>query len=99
MGKTKALSEEQEKTRMELYEAGFTDRQIAKRIGLTPSGAGQWRTSRGLPPNKKSGAKNGHGAGIEAASNMRGISEIAAKARELGLSYGQYMAHVRDGRL
>lgn len=43
-----------DKERMVLYQQGFSDREICRRLNLNPCGSTitQWRQSKGLPPNK-----------------------------------------------
>jgi|GEM_PF-4699608 len=42
---------EQEKCRLELYQQGLSDKEIAERLGDTYIAIGQWRFSRSLPSN------------------------------------------------
>lgn len=50
--KTKShLSETENKTRMNLYDAGFSDKQIAKERGISSQAIQLWRKRRNIPSN------------------------------------------------
>jgi hypothetical protein len=52
------LSESEEKIRKQLYDSGYHDYEIARRLGVTPSAICSWRKSRGLSPNGKVGGSH-----------------------------------------
>lgn len=50
--KTKShLSETENEIRMNLYDAGFSDKQIAKERGISSQAIQLWRKRRNIPPN------------------------------------------------
>ncbi len=51
MKNTLHLSENENNIRMNLYDKGFSDRQIAKRVGVSSQAINIWRNRRNLPPN------------------------------------------------
>lgn len=53
------ISEQEEKQRLELYNQGLVDREIAERLGMTKSGISNWRESRRLPANRKRRERTG----------------------------------------
>jgi len=57
MGKT--VSPEQEAARMELYNQGLDDRQIAERVGTKYGAIRSWRYVRKLPANASRGGQGG----------------------------------------
>ena len=56
----KYLSEEEEKKRLDLYNQGMSDAEIAKRCYVIKSVVNGWRTQRGLPPNALKGFQKGN---------------------------------------
>ena len=56
----KYLSEEEEKKRLDLYNQGMSDAEIAKRCYVIKSVVNGWRTRRGLPPNAPKGFQKGN---------------------------------------
>ena len=57
------LSEEEEKKRLDLYNQGMSDAEIAKRVYVIKSVICNWRTRRGLPPNAPKGFQKGNKCG------------------------------------
>jgi hypothetical protein len=51
--KGRPLTKTEEARRMADYEAGYTDRELGGRWGLSKSGVACWRHNRGLKPNKR----------------------------------------------
>ena len=51
--KDKRLSAKEEQERLRLYHKGYTDAEIAIRVGMQRIGISAWRRSRNLKPNKK----------------------------------------------
>lgn len=85
---------------MELYEADKTDEEAAAICGCSKATYRNWRIANGLPSKhmnnkgpKTSGPEYGHG-----------LAADARRARELGMTYGQFKASqyepltVRHGR-
>ena len=56
----KYLSEEEEKERLDLYNQGMSDAQIAKRVYVEKNAIQHWRTRRGLSPNAPKGFQKGN---------------------------------------
>ena len=66
---------------VDLYEEGYTDAEMAKKLGVTPSGVVDWRRRMGLPPNKKRDRRK-----------LTPLERDAAEAKKRGMTYGQYKA-------
>lgn len=47
------IKKKSDEKRMPLYEAGYTDREIADKLDESVNAVRQWRLSRGLSPNKR----------------------------------------------
>ena len=72
----KYLSEEEEKNRLDLYNQGMSDAQIAKRVCVEKNVIQHWRTRRGLPPNAPKGFQKGNKYGC-----MGRLSELRENKR------------------
>ena len=70
---------------MAAYLAGKTDFEIAKAIGCDLAAVADWRRRVGLNPNRAKRVAKGQAYELQAAA-------VEAKARESGLTYGQYQA-------
>lgn len=57
------LSEEEEKKRLDLYNQGMSDAEIAKRVYVVKNVIQRWRTRRGLSPNVPKGFQKGNKCG------------------------------------
>ena len=53
MKRKSPLSETENEIRMNMYNAGFSDRQIAKKRGVSCQAVHYWRKHRNIPPNYK----------------------------------------------
>lgn len=51
----KRISKEENVLRLELYRQGYSDREIAEKVGITQQGVYRWRVRNDLPANKKQG--------------------------------------------
>ena len=51
MKRKSPLSETENEIRMTMYNAGFSDRQIAKERGVSSQAIQLWRKHRNIPPN------------------------------------------------
>lgn len=76
----------------ELYDIGYCDQQIADSCGVGRECVSAWRRNNGL---------EGHKVLYKEKEKKRAstLNEMAAEAKAHGMSYGQYMAARRDGRL
>lgn len=72
----KYLSEEEEKKRLDLYNKGMSDAEIAKRVYVGKNVIQRWRTRRGLPPNFPKGFQKGNKYGC-----MGRLSDIQENKR------------------
>lgn len=79
----KYLSEEEEKKRLDLYNQGMSDAEIAKRVYVEKSVIQRWRTRRGLPPNAPKGFQKGNKYGC-----MSRLSEVKENKRCMLLCRG-----------
>lgn len=70
------LSEEEEKKRLDLYNQGMSDAEIAKKCYVIKSVICNWRTRRGLPPNAPKGFQKGNKYGC-----MGRLSEVKENKR------------------
>ena len=70
---------------MAAYTAGKTDREIAEERGCTANTIANWRKRMGFPPNRPQRPSRAHTYELPAAA-------VNARAREAGLTYGQYQA-------
>lgn len=77
------LSEEEEKKRLNLYNQGMSDAEIAKRVYVIKSVICNWRTRRGLPPNAPKGFQKGNKYGC-----MSRLPEVKENKRLVLLSRG-----------
>ena len=85
----KCRSAEKDEKIARLYNAGYTDEEIAAETGYKSRvSICDWRRQRGLPPNRKS--KNPRGTPPRETS-MEAIARITREAKERGMTYGQYM--------
>ena len=55
------LPKYEQRMRLDLYEQGWTDREIARYMGVTTRAICYWRESNKLRPNGKSGRKKDDG--------------------------------------
>ena len=53
MKRKSSLSETENDIRMAMYNAGFSDRQIAKERGVSSQSIHYWRKNKNIPPNYK----------------------------------------------
>ena len=79
----KYLSEEEEKKRLDLYNQGMSDAEIAKRVYVEKNVIQHWRTRRGLPPNAPKGFQKGNKYGC-----MGRLSEVKENKRCMLLCRG-----------
>ena len=77
------LSEEEEKKRLDLYNQGMSDAEIANRVYVTKSVICNWRTRRGLSPNAPKGFQKGNKYGC-----MGRLSEVKENKRCMLLCRG-----------
>jgi hypothetical protein len=79
---------------LKLYEAGFSDNEIANMLDVDFWAIKKWRMLNGLKGNK-------HRAKIveEKPKPVQTLAEVAAEARKHGMSYGQYVDAKRRGVL
>lgn len=79
----KYLSEEEEKKRLDLYNQGMSDAQIAKRVYVEKNAIQHWRKRRGFPPNAPKGFQKGNKYGC-----MGRLSEVKENKRCMLLCRG-----------
>lgn len=77
------LSEEEEKERIDLYNQGMSDAEIAKRVCVEKNVIQHWRTRRGLSPNAPKGFQKGNKYGC-----MGRLSEVKENRRCMLLCRG-----------
>ncbi len=77
------LSEQEEKKRLDLYNQGMSDAEIANRVYVIKSVICNWRTRRGLPPNAPKGFQKGNKYGC-----MGRLSEVKENKRCMLLCRG-----------
>lgn len=53
----RVISEEENALRLKLYRQGYSDREIAEKVGITQQGIHKWRIKNNLPANKKIGGQ------------------------------------------
>ena len=70
------LSEQEEKKRLDLYNQGMSDEEIAERVYVIKSVICNWRKRRGLPPNALKGFQKGNKYGC-----MSRLSEVKENKR------------------
>lgn len=70
------LPPDKEKERLDLYNRGMSDAEIAKRVYVEKNVIQRWRTRRGLPPNAPKGFQKGNKYGC-----MSRLSEIKENKR------------------
>lgn len=71
---------------MELYKMGYTDQEIAKQLGCVKETARRWRQKNCLVKNADK-------------KDPPSLIELAAEAKTHGMTYGEYMAAKREGRV
>lgn len=77
------LSEQEEKKRLDLYNQGMSDAEIANRVYVIKSVICNWRTRRGLPPNAPKGFQKENKYGC-----MGRLSEVKENKRCMLLCRG-----------
>ena len=70
------LTPDEDKRRLDLYNQGMSDAEIAKRCHVIKSVVNGWRTRRGLPPNAPKGFQKGNKYGC-----MSRLSEVKENKR------------------
>ena len=77
----------------ELYDLGYCDQQIADACDVSLDSVRVWRKKYGL-----SGHKAPHKTKTKSRTPTT-LVEMAAEAKSLGMSYGEYMVARREGKL
>lgn len=76
------LSDAEEQRRRALYDQGLTDREIAKRVGITRAGVRAWRARMGLPGHRARGGRpvdhEAHRRRREMLAGGMTVAEVAA---------------------
>lgn len=95
------LTEDDEQVRMELYERGLSDQEMADVLHISVYTVRDWRMCNGLYRGTPRGAKEDgaydDGGAQARRENVQGIIDDERKAREMGMSYGEYSS-MRSGR-
>lgn len=99
------VSGEENARRLELYEQGLSDVEIGKAVGYGRNTIKAWRLVRGLKSNKKTRtvdlqqlpACDEQKKRLARKKNMEALTLETQKAKELGLSYGQWRA-IQEGK-
>ena len=100
MATRQRLTREDEHVRVELYEQGLSDQEIANALHISVYTIRDWRMARGLlrapSPKRREVIYDEHAAQARR-ENVQGIIDDERKAREMGMSYGEYSS-MRSGR-
>lgn len=77
-----------------LYEQGYCDQQIADRLGIARETVKEWRRRNDLPGHKRLFKEE-----VVEVKHVSTLNELAAEAKRLGMTYGQYMVARKEGKL